>query len=298
MSKLHYLALSQIKGIGPVLARTLLEQFGSIESVFCARAAELSLVPRVSEQMAEDILGADLEMLERSLENIDSSEIDLLTWDDSDYPANLFEVRDAPYLLYVAGRVLPSDDRAVAVVGTREPSDSSREVATLLARHLAEAGVTVVSGLATGIDTAAHEGALAAEDGRTIAVLGSGLNRVHPAENRELAERITNRGALITEYGPNVPPNGPNLMARDRIVSGMSKAVLVVEAGVDSGSVDTAKRAKKQGRRVYAIPGSPGTNQLLGMGAEPLDPSDFEVEALLAEPTPEAPKPGDQMSLF
>lgn len=152
-----------------------------------------------------------------------------------------------------------------------------------MARELARRGLCVVSGLALGIDTAAHVGALEAEEGRTIAVLGSGIRVIHPRENAELAERIAHHGAVVSELMPNAPPRGPQLMARDRLISGLSKAVIVVEAGVQSGSLDTAARARKQERLVYAVPGSAGTEGLLKSGAKRLDADALDFDALAEE---------------
>lgn len=298
MSKLHYLALSQIKGVGPVFARELLKRYGSMDAVFNAPETELISFPRMTEQILEDILRTDLKQYEGFLEKLQSDNVDLLTWEDIEFPENLLEAHTAPYLIYVAGALSPADNQAVAVVGTREPSDSSLRTAFSLAKQLAEAGITVVSGLAVGIDTAAHQGALAADNGRTIAVLGSGLSRIHPSSNVELAGQIIDNGCIITEYAPNTPPNGQNLMARDRIISGMSRAVIVVEATADSGSVDTGKKAIKQDRKVFAVPGSPGTDQLIKLGAQPFDPKHFVVEYILTTTHPEPKQHNEQLSLF
>jgi len=175
------------------------------------------------------------------------------------------------------------------------------EVATIFGRELAARGLTVVSGLALGVDAAAHRGAF--EAGRTLAVLGSGIRFIHPKENTELAEQIVRRGALLSELHPNTPPRGPQLMARDRIVSGLSRAVIVVEAGEKSGSLDTAGRAAKQGRLVFAVPGSAGTDQLIAAGARRLDPASLDFDALADEIFQHPPPPAfgslpHQSSLF
>jgi DNA processing protein len=280
MSTAHWLALTQIAGIGGVTARRLLERFGSIESVFEATVEELAGVPRVSERVAREIREAPLGQLEAELWTLCDEGISILTWDDDAYPANLRAAADAPPLLFLRGDVREGDRRAVAIVGTRQPSPAASQIAETLGRELANRGLTVVSGLARGIDTAAHEGALGA-GGRTLAVLGSGLRVIHPRENSELAGRIVSQGAVLSELHPGAPPAGRQLMARNRIVTGLSKAVVVVEAGERSGSLDAAKRARKQGRLVYAVDnGSAGTSRLLSEGAEPLPSQDIDYDDL------------------
>ncbi len=301
MSHAHWLALASIPGIGGVTARKLLERFGDVESIFSAPLAELSEIPRITPTVAEQILAAPVADLEDELLSLDDEGIDVLTWDDDRFPAHLRALADAPMVLFVRGTLKREDARAVAIVGRRDPSEDAVQAATMLGRELAARGLTVVSGLALGIDTAAHRGAL--ESGRTLAVLGSGIRVIHPQENAELAEQIAGCGALLSELHPNTPPRGPQLMARDRIVSGMSRAVIVVEAGEKSGSLDTASKARKQGRLVYAVPGSPGAEQLLAGGAFRLDPNsiDFDslADAIAGHSLPDdAPLPPRQSSLW
>lgn len=294
MSKSHYMALSAIPGVGGVTARKLLERFGTLQGAFAAADDELLSIPRVTAEIVAGMREADLDGIEEGLEALDREGIAVLTWEDDGYPANLLDARDSPYLLYAAGELCAEDSLAVAVVGSREASAKSMEVAERTARELAEQGITVVSGLAEGIDTAAHVGALAASGGRTIAVLGSGLAAVHPRENIPLAEQITRRGAVVTEYAPRVTVRGPQLMARDRIVSGLSRAVVVVEARVQSGSLDTADKARKQERLLFAVPGSPGTDALISSGATPLTSADDVIARISEDRKP----PTDQPSLF
>jgi DNA processing protein len=289
MSKAHWLALAALPGLGGVTLRKLLEEFGDAESIWQASPEELAGVPRVTPAMAEQILHAPIEEFEKQLHSLEDEEIDLLTWDDRRFPPPLLALRDAPIVLFVRGAVKREDRNAVAIVGTRAPGAEGVETATNLARELATRGLTVVSGLALGIDTAAHVGALAAEEGRTIAVLGSGIRNVHPRENAELAARIVQHGAVLSELLPNTAPRGPQLMARDRLISGLSQAVIVIEAGTQSGSLDTAHRAEKQGRLVYAVPGSPGTDGLLRLGAKQLDAGtslDAVAEEISSHPIP------------
>jgi len=177
---------------------------------------------------------------------------------------------------------IKQDDSAIAIIGTREPSAQASEAARSLARGLADRGITIVSGLALGIDTAAHLGALDAQGGRTIAVLGCGLRHVHPRSNAGLATQIVGRGALVSELHPSTPIQGRHLMARDRIIAGLSRVVVVVEAGLNSGSLDTAQRAMTQGRLLYAMQGSEGTDDLISKGVQPITPDSAELDVLAA----------------
>ncbi len=280
MSQVHWLALASISGLGGVTAHKLLERFGDVEEIFRAPVSELTAIPRVTRDIAEQIGRAPFEQLEQELYGLSEEEIDLLTWEDARFPSRLRELPDAPIVLFLRGRLQRKDESAVAIVGTREPSVENIERARILARELALRGLTIVSGLAMGIDTAAHQGALEAEGGRTLAVLGSGIRVIHPRENSELAELIVRHGALLSELMPNAPPRGPQLMARDRLVSGLSQAVIVVEAGAKSGSLDTAAKARKQRRSVLAFPASPGTDGLLRGGASALDWESIDFDAL------------------
>jgi DNA processing protein len=280
MSKEHWLALLSVSGIGGATARKLIERFGSVEAVFETSADDLAETPRVSRGMAEQLLAVSLDEMASNVEALADAGIDLLTWDDDDYPPNLRTVSDAPPLLYVSGALLAGDADAVAIVGTREPSAAAEALAERLGREMAERGLTVVSGLALGIDTAAHRGALQARRGRTLAVLGGGLRAIFPPNNRDLAEAISERGAVLSELRPTTPATGPSLMARDRIVSGLSRAVIVVEANERSGTMDTARRARSQARLLIAVPGSPGARLLLEQGALRLAPENTDLDDL------------------
>jgi DNA processing protein len=281
MATAHWLALTTLSGIGGATARKMLERFGDVESIFSASVEELVEIPRITPAMAEQLRAAAIETLESELLSLNDEGIDVLTWDDARFPPNLRALPDSPIALFMRGSLKRDDALAVAIVGTRTPAESAVGLATLLGRELASRGLTVVSGLALGIDAAAHRGAI--ESGRTLAVLGSGIRFIHPKENVELAEQIVGCGALLSELHPNTPPRGPQLMARDRIVSGLSRAVIVVEAGEKSGSLDTASKAKKQGRLVYAVPGSAGTDQLIADGASRLDLASLNLDSLAAE---------------
>ncbi len=299
MAHAHWLALTTLSGIGGVTARKLLDRFGDVESIFTASADDLTTIPRMTAAMAGQLLAAPIEQLESELLSLNDEGIDLLTWDDDSFPVYLRALADAPMVLFVRGAIKKEDARAVAIVGTREPGQRALEAATILGRELAARGLTIVSGLALGVDTAAHRGAIDSDGGRTLAVLGSGIRFIHPKENTELAEEIVSNGALLSELHPNTPPRGPQLMARDRIISGLSRAVIVVEAGEKSGSLDTAARAKKQGRAVYAVPGSAGTEQLLSGGAHRLEMKSLDFDAVAEEISQyPASSPPSQSSLF
>jgi DNA processing protein len=298
MSSAHWLALTTVSGIGGVTARKLIERFGDVEAIFAAAAEELIEIPRVSTEMAQQILAAPIDQLENEVLSLNDEGIDLLTWDDARFPDQLRALPDAPMVLFMRGALKRTDVNAVAIVGTREPTTEAIEIATTLSRELAARDLTIVSGLALGIDTAAHRGAI--ETGRTLAVLGSGIRFIHPKENFELAEEIVGNGAILSELHPNTPPKGQNLMARDRIVSGLSRAVIVIKAGEKSGSLDTASKAKKQNRLVYALPGSPGTDQLIAAGARQIDLSALDFDRLAEEikqPAIDRPAP-QQTSLW
>jgi DNA processing protein len=201
--------------------------------------------------------------------------IEILTWDDKLYPTRLKEIDQPPPVLYLRGELTTEDSWAVAVVGTRRVSAYGRQVAEEVASFLATNGVTVISGLARGVDAIAHQSALKA-GGRTIAVLGCGVDRIYPPENAQLAEKIMTGGALVSDYAPGTPPDAANFPPRNRIISGLSTATVIVEAGETSGALITAQFAVDQGREVFAVPGniyapqSKGTNRLIAQGAHPM----------------------------
>ncbi len=298
MSRVHWLALSAVSGIGGVTARRLAERFGGADKVFRASIDELVAVPRITPDIAARLHDVSFGELESALDELSADGIQVIAWEDDEYPANLRQADDAPPLLFMRGEICASDDKAIAIIGTREPSPRSEEFARRLACELAGRGVTIVSGLAAGIDTAAHHGALQADGGRTLAVLGCGVRVIHPRENRNLAESVAEHGALLSEFHPNTPPSGPNLMMRDRVISGLSKAVIVVEAGIKSGSMDTAVRARKQERILFAVPGSPGTDDLISSGAEALDPESLDVGQIIRRLDEPAGGTKEQLNLW
>jgi DNA processing protein len=208
-------------------------------------------------------------------EQIHSKGIQVLTWMDEAYPQRLKEIEQPPPVLYLRGELSPEDSWAVALVGTRRVTPYGRQVTEEISTYLAANGVTVVSGLARGVDAIAHNAALKA-GGRTLAVLGSGVDRIYPPENRSMAEQIIEHGAVMSDYVPGTPPESSNFPPRNRIISGLSMAVIVIEAGETSGALITAEFAADQGREVFAVPGnilapqSKGTNKLIQRGALPL----------------------------
>lgn len=272
-----WIALNMTPGVGPRVASKLLERFGSPEAVFSALKSELERLRLKPETVESIILRDRQEDAERELERLRSMEgTELLILDDGAYPSLLREIPDPPLTLYARGEWAAClDAPCAALVGSRRCSTYGKNVASSLARELASRGVTIVSGLARGIDAAAHRGALEA-GGRTIAVLGTGIDEIYPRDHRALAREILEGGgALVTQFPLGTPPVAENFPYRNRIISGLSLGVVVVEASEQSGSLITARLALEQGREVFAVPGnitsrnSFGTNFLIkGAGAK------------------------------
>jgi len=270
-SDLAYLVLNMLPGIGPVTVRKLLARFDSAAAILQEDPARLQTV--VSERIAQTLAHwEDHVDLDQELGKVEAMGAQLITWDSESYPPLLREIHDPPIILYMRGTLLERDQHALAVVGTRKMSSYGRETSRMLSFQLARAGYTIVSGLARGIDTAAHEGALAAK-GRTIAVLGSGLSKLTPAENKPLAEKIVQNGAVISQFPMDYNADRQSFPIRNRIVSGMSRGILVVEGDRNSGAMITANQALEQGRQVFAVPGqidkpaATGPNTLIRDGA-------------------------------
>lgn len=268
----YYVGFNLVRGIGPARLRMLVEAFGDVERAWHAPAEALARAG-LDRRSLENLLETRARMdLDREVRRVAAVGAHILTWEDEGYPKLLAEIPDPPPVLYVRGELRPEDAWAVAVVGTRRASTYGREVTRRLVTVLAQSGVTIVSGLARGIDAVAHQTALEA-GGRTMAVLGCGIDLVYPPEHRELARRIAAQGALVTEYPPGTPPEPGNFPPRNRIISGLSLGVLITEAGRDSGALITADYAAEQGRDVFAVPGSilsagcAGTNRLIQNGA-------------------------------
>ena len=287
MNQVEWVALSILPGVGGVTMRRLLAHFGSISAILAASESQLCAVYGVGTQIAGAIRHASVESTHTLLAALADEGINPITWQDPHFPANLLTCADAPPLLFARGSLTLADDVAVAIVGSRKASADALDAATLLASELSQRGVTIVSGLAIGIDTAAHQAALDA-GGRTLAVLGSGLHAIHPRRNRQIAEQVTQQGALLSELHPDAGPTPTQLVARDRIVSGLSRRIIVVESDVEGGSMRTAEFARRQRRVLAAMPGSPGTDMLIAGGAETiaLDRTDWDALADAIRKTP------------
>ncbi len=254
-SREAYIVLNQVEGIGPVRVRALCEGLGSPEAVLLASAAELATVRGVGPKVADGIV-SQRGQLDAGREEEAAAKLGarLITPVDEEYPAPLKTIYDPPLCLYVRGTLEKKDAQALAIVGTRRVTHYGAAQADRLAYQVSKAGFVVVSGLARGIDTVAHKAALKA-GGRTLAVLGGALDKLYPPENRELAEEIVAHGAVLSEFSLGREPDRTTFPYRNRLVSGLSKGVLVVEAGVDSGAMNTAEQALEQGRSVMAVPG-------------------------------------------
>ena len=255
----QWVALSLIPNLGRRTITNLLDHFGTPDAIFAANVDDLQAVPRIGPIRATAIRSIDLARTRQEIAAWQADRITILLHaDGAPYPAALAALPDAPPVLFQRGTIDPDDQRAAAVVGTRHPTAAARALATTLGSSLAAQGWTVISGLAAGIDTAAHTGALRA-GGRTVAVLGSGLRSIYPPGNTRLAAHIVTRGALLSETHPDAAPDGPALVARNRLISGLSRVLIVVEAGESSGSLHAARFAQDQGRIVFAVDnGAPG----------------------------------------
>lgn len=299
-----FLILNLLPKVGPIRVQRLLEVFNCPTKIFRASLRELQEVPGIGPEMAEQIYRWEslVDMPEEKRRIADHG-IRLLTLLDPEYPASLRSIYDPPFLLYIRGTLLPGDSAAIGVVGSRRTSHYGREQAKRLSFQLARAGYCIVSGLARGIDTAAHEAALAAQ-GRTIAVLGSGIGNVYPPENVPLVERIVAQGAVLSEFPVLYVPDKQSFPLRNRIVAGLSRGLLVVEAPARSGSLITANQALEQGRTVFAVPGpidrphSEGCNRLIRQGAtlvcdaqDIIDDLDVEFGSLGLDFSTPAPPP-------
>jgi DNA processing protein len=252
--KPYWVAFKNVSGLGPVRFQRLLDTFGSMKAAWNADTRALSVVLDrrilelvVAQRRSLDVVG--------EFERLTGEGVEVITLGDDHYPDLLREIAAAPPVLFARGELVPTDRRAVAVVGTRRLTRYGKEMSEAIGRDLARAGVTVVSGLARGVDGIAHAAALEA-GGRTIAVLGNGVRRVYPPEHRGLADKIVAQGAMLSEFHPDAPPDGPNFPARNRLISGLSLGVVVIEAPLRSGALITVDFAADQGRDVFAVPGS------------------------------------------
>ncbi len=313
----YALALNAVGGVGGITYRKLIERFGTPEGVFRAGRKNLEGIPRLPRATIDAIISADPEESgKKEFEAIRRRNFGVLLFGREDYPALLARIHDPPPVLYIAGEIETSDELAVSIVGSRDPTEYGRRAAIRLAGDLAHAGVTVVSGMARGIDSSAHRGAIEA-GGRSIAVLGSGLDVIYPRENRSLFEDLVGHGAVISPFPLGTRPEKGNFPARNRVISGLSLGVVVVQATTpDSGSLITARLALEQGREVFAVPGevgakvSKGTNTLIKRGHAKLVENFADIlEEILPQfdtggvkgqkPAPPAPKlEGEEKSLW
>jgi DNA processing protein len=250
--------LTETPLLGSVKIRMLLQQFGSAIDTLKADPKEIMQLPGFTPKVMEGWKRGK----SRTLELVEKLQLQIIPFTSPKYPKRLLELTDLPILLYVKGEMKSTDQNSIAVVGTRQSSIYGNDMAAKISQELASSGITVVSGLARGIDTEAHHGAL--KKGRTIAVIGSGLANIYPQENNALAEKISANGVIMSEFSPETPPDRHNFPRRNRIVSGMTMGTLLIEAPIKSGAMITMQRAKEQGRKRYALPGRADSDNFKG----------------------------------
>jgi len=283
------LILNMVEDLGSVRTRKLLEHFGSLSKVFRAKEKELLKVEEIGPKIAPKIIQSIKEIdIKKELDLVKRHNVKVISFLDRDYPKNLKNIYDPPMVLYVKGKILPQDNLNVAIVGSRLASFYGIKTAERLGFELASRGITITSGLARGIDSSAHKGALKAK-GRTLAILGSGILNIYPEEHAILADEISKRGAVISEFPMRTIPDRGNFPKRNRIISGLSLGVVVVEAGERSGALITSDIAMEQGREVFSVPGkidsvtSKGTHKLIKQGAKLAETADDILEELKLE---------------
>jgi DNA processing protein len=283
--KKFWVAFNAIQGIGSVRLQRLATYFPDLSSAWYATRSEL-LACGLPERVCDHFIASRKTIdPDQKIDEISQKGIEILTLDDEQYPRRLREINNPPPVIFLKGEYIPTDEWAVAIVGTRKATSYGRQITLELATFLAGQDITVISGMARGVDVIAHEATLQAK-GRTIAVLGCGVDIVYPPEHRAVAQRIEQQGVLMSDYFPGTPPESVNFPPRNRIISGMSLATIVIEAGTKSGALITASYAAEQGRDVYALPGpiyaqqSKGTNQLIADGAIPLLDYDILLDNL------------------
>ncbi len=300
----YWIGFNQVSGIGPVRLQLLLDAFGDIAAAWNAPPEALQragLPKRVAQALSDARAKLDLQA---ELSKIRELGFGILTLDDPEYPESLREIHSPPLVLYLWGDLLPRDRWSAAIVGTRRATPYGKAVARELAAGLAASGLTIVSGMARGIDGIAHQAAIEA-GGRTLAVLGSGLDHIYPPEHRKLAQSIARSGAVISDYPLGTRPEGANFPPRNRIIAGLALATIVVQAGSSSGALITSDFALEEGRDVFAVPGriydrgSQGTNRLIQAGAFPVTSVDDVLEVLnldsvAAQAPPEPTLPEDE----
>jgi DNA processing protein len=281
----YWLALNNIADLGPVTIKKMWDHFGDIKHVWEAEKDDIQRIEGINQRAVKAYIEQRGKLdLAGELKNVEKNKVKVYTLEEENFPANLKNIYDPPPVLYVKGDIIKSDEKALAIVGTRRASRYGLETARKLAFELASLSITIVSGLASGIDTAAHQGALDAK-GRTLAVFGCGVDVIFPAENRDLAKQIESSGALVSEFPMGARTEKGNFPRRNRIISGLSLGTIVVEGAYDSGALITAKYALDQGREVFAVPGnveadqSKGPHWLIKQGAKLVE----SVEDVLSE---------------
>ncbi|MFH0840343.1 MAG: DNA-processing protein DprA [Candidatus Omnitrophota bacterium] len=279
-----YILLNMVENLGFKKLEGLLKFYGEPGAVLKASRRELAKIPNIGETIADKIASLKKEELDKELRLMEKRSVYAISVFDPKYPALLKSSYSPPIVLYIKGEIKPEDADSVAIVGARMPSHYGISSSEKLSEALASRGITIVSGMARGIDTAAHKGAL--KSGRTIAVLGSGLNNIYPPENKNLADEISAHGAVISEFPMDTPPLKLNFPRRNRIISGLSLGVVVVEAAESSGALITANFALEDNRDVFAMPGrvdsktSAGTNKLIKEGAKLIEGPDDIIEEI------------------
>jgi DNA processing protein len=283
----YWVALSLVPGVGSVLFKRLVDQYKTPDAVFRASLSDLLRVEGVGKKVAEEIQkGPSEKKTERELRLVKEAGGILLTLADELYPLRLREIYDPPPLLYLRGELREEDNLALSIVGSRKTSQYGRWITEKMSQEIVRHGITIVSGMARGIDSVAHGGAISG-GGRTLAVLGCGVDIVYPPENRPLFGQIIEHGAVLSEFPMGSRPEGIHFPRRNRIISGLSIGVVVIQASADSGSLITAEYALEQGREVFAIPGnvgtegSRGTNRLIKEGAKLVESSEDILEEIL-----------------
>ncbi len=269
----YWVGFSKVAGIGPLRFKKLLDYFGTVEDAWKANPGELSAIGLDKRSIVSLVTTRQAIDLAAEMHRLETQSVTVLTWDDEDYPPVLRAIPDPPFVLYVRGQILPRDEWALAVVGTRNASVYGKDAARMLVNGLATSGITIVSGLALGIDTQAHRAAIDA-GGRTIAVMGCGVDTIYPQRNRKLGEAIIENGAIVSEFPLGTKPESGNFPRRNRIISGLSLGVLMVEGAEQSGARITIDYALEHGRETFAVPGnifsrgSQGPNKLIQQGAK------------------------------
>ncbi len=291
------LALARVPGIGSVFFRRLLENFGNPAAVFTKTSDELAAVMGVGDERARAVAAFDgWKEVEAEMARAEALGLGCLVWGDEDYPEPLAAIYDPPPVLYYRGSLGAVTRPAIAAVGTRRPTDYGERATAFICEPLAEAGVTVVSGMARGIDTCAHRAALKA-GGATVAVLGCGADVIYPPENKNLYGEICEKGLVLSEFPPTARPEAQNFPRRNRIISGLAAGVLVVEAGEQSGALITGYHAAEQGREVFAVPGSifsptsDGCRRLIASGAKPVGSAEEILEEIAPQFAASAGRP-------